>query len=271
MDSLSNLNLHKNELQNARLQNLAVAPLDPKLGQMYYDTTLDVTRQYTSKGWVSIGGEGHVYTFSETETNGTFGVKEDDGEVQEIPIHGLKTAAYTDIDAIIDDEEPSTENVPTSGAVVSYVLDAISGLVGGVHYRGTVGTGGDLPSLPDDSEEGDMYIIVSKGTYDGKNAKVGDVFICKADGSWSYIPSGDDGDAFKFQTMNPFLESQNGVCVWTVEHGLGNKYVTQNLYRIDTGEQVLADVTYISDSTLTVTIVSASNITAGTFGITCIG
>ena len=37
MDYLVNLNLNKNELQNAVIQPLAVAPSNPKPGQVYFN------------------------------------------------------------------------------------------------------------------------------------------------------------------------------------------------------------------------------------------
>ena len=54
---LVNLNLNGNELQNAVLQVLAVAPANPSEGQMYYDSTDKVAKQYkgAERGWEPIG------------------------------------------------------------------------------------------------------------------------------------------------------------------------------------------------------------------------
>lgn len=53
---LTNTDFNKNEIQNARIQNLASAPADPVEGQVYYDTTLDAFRFYNGTGWVSANG-----------------------------------------------------------------------------------------------------------------------------------------------------------------------------------------------------------------------
>ena len=53
----SNMDFGKNEIQNARIQNLSTvaAPASPVIGQMYYDTTLTRLRTWSGSAWQTMG------------------------------------------------------------------------------------------------------------------------------------------------------------------------------------------------------------------------
>jgi len=57
---VTNLDLGKNELQNARVQNLGSAPSSPVEGQIYYDTGDDTIYFRNASAWVDIGGPGDI-------------------------------------------------------------------------------------------------------------------------------------------------------------------------------------------------------------------
>lgn len=54
MKVLNNLDLVKNEIQNARVQNLASAPSSPVTGQVYFDTALGYLRVYNGSAWARL-------------------------------------------------------------------------------------------------------------------------------------------------------------------------------------------------------------------------
>lgn len=60
MDYLVNLNLNKNELQNAVIQPLAVAPSSPKAGQIYFNTADHIFYYYNGTAWIPLVNDGGV-------------------------------------------------------------------------------------------------------------------------------------------------------------------------------------------------------------------
>lgn len=72
MKYLTNLDLNKNELQNAVVQNLSSAPSNPKAGQHYFNTTDHKEYVYDGTNWVDALSQGN-YTFQNgvKETNRT--------------------------------------------------------------------------------------------------------------------------------------------------------------------------------------------------------
>jgi len=84
---LTSLDLSKNELQNAVIQNLATAPASPVEGQVYYDTALDVIRVYANGAWASLStGAGTV-----TAVTGTGAISSTGGTTPAISIADAST------------------------------------------------------------------------------------------------------------------------------------------------------------------------------------
>lgn len=60
-------------------------------------------------------------------------------------------------------------------------------------FKGTLGTGGTISTLPtaSSSNEGYVYIVITDGTYAGQSASAGDMFISNGT-SWILVPSADE-------------------------------------------------------------------------------
>ena len=99
---------------------------------------------------------------------------------------GLGNAAYKDIKHTYD----SSNEDAISGKGVA---DALSTLPEPMIFKGSLGTGGTVTTLPtaSSSNKGYTYKVITDGTYASQSAKVGDTFI--SDGTtWVLIPSGDE-------------------------------------------------------------------------------
>lgn len=79
---------------------------------------------------------------------------------------------------------------------------------GTVTYRGTIGTDGDIVKLPTTYKRGDMYRVVTEGTYSEQECEVGDFLFCTRDNilTVAALPSYDK-NRFKryimYQKYNP--------------------------------------------------------------------
>lgn len=98
-----------------------------------------------------------------------------------------------------------------------YSASKVDELIAGLNamtYKGTVGTGGTVASLPSSGVKvGDTYMVKTAGTYASQDADAGDLFIAsgtETDGvitsglTWTLVPAGDDTD-----TQYTFTVSEN--------------------------------------------------------------
>lgn len=93
----------------------------------------------------------------------------------------------------------SSSSTDNDLATAKAVNDAIIALPSPMVFKGSLGTGGTITTLPTASaaNEGYTYKVITAGTYAGQVAGVGDMFICgKPDSassySWILIPAGDE-------------------------------------------------------------------------------
>lgn len=101
MQILTSINLLKNELQNAVIQNLAISPSNPKEGQIYYNTAEHTLYQYKGEadGWKPVGVEYNLPIASATELGGIkvgYGLGIDDNGVLKVTGGGTADAVEWD-------------------------------------------------------------------------------------------------------------------------------------------------------------------------------
>jgi hypothetical protein len=113
MNILTNINLNKNELQNARIQNLATAPSNPFEGQIYYNTIDKTYYGWNRIKWQDLGNGTTDYndldnkpvipTKTSNLTNDSNFITTTTTNALEIEIQNIKTVLDADSDGSIID------------------------------------------------------------------------------------------------------------------------------------------------------------------------
>ena len=138
---LSSINLNKNELRGAAIQNLALAPTSPVLGQVYYDTvdsTIYVCTNETGPVWTSLGGDISSVTAGSGLTGG--------GVSGDVTVNiGQGNGITVSADAIAVNAEP------TQFSFASGVLTISTGAIGSDELAAsgvTAGSYGSASAIP---------------------------------------------------------------------------------------------------------------------------
>lgn len=87
----------------------------------------------------------------------------------------------------------TAEKVWDAKTIADYVQGTVNALPEPMVFKGSLGTGGTISSLPEasSSNEGFTYKVITDGTYAGQKAKIGDLFISNGT-AWNLVPSGDE-------------------------------------------------------------------------------
>ena len=113
MKFLTNLDLQKNELQNATIQNLATDPGTPVQGQIYYNTVSDAIKVYDGAAWVTLStGSGTV-----TAVTGSGAISSSGGTTPNITIADGSTSVKGAVQLEDSYASTSTTKAATPAAV----------------------------------------------------------------------------------------------------------------------------------------------------------
>lgn len=135
---------------------------------------------------VTIAATDTTYTIATGDSNGQIKVTPSSGNAYNVGVKGLGSAAYKNATTSVTS---GSADLVTSGAVWT----AIDNLPEPMVFKGSLGTGGTITTLPaaSSANTGHTYKVITAGTYASQAAKIGDLFI--SDGTaWVQIPSADE-------------------------------------------------------------------------------
>jgi hypothetical protein len=277
---LTSIDLNKNELQNVALQNLSSDPSSPVAGQVYYNTTDKVIRQYNGTAWKSYTQSGAIVN-ADIASNAAIDLsKLATDPVARANHTGTQTASTisdlaTTVKAYrLDEFAAPTANVslnnnkitnvltPTSdndAANKKYVDDSIAGLTwkdavnllaaSNVALTGSTGTLViDGHSALDETKNGYRILLTAQTTTADKG-----IYTYSDAGSGYTLTRSTDADVYT-ELIDATVFVQEGTTygdtVWTQSNHYITTFASQNWVQFSGGETVSAGTGLTKDGTV---------------------
>ena len=116
--------------------------------------------------------------------------------------------------------------------------------------------------LVDDTNQTHKFVSTSeKSTWNGKQDAISDLETIRSGASKGAT------SVQSYSAQNTALTVTGGVATWSVTHNLNNSNVGVSVYEISTGDKVMYDCSITNANSVTIKILSASNISANTYKV----
>lgn len=292
---LTDLDLNKNELQNAVVQPLAAAPSNPKKGQIFMYTTDNTMYFYNGSTWIpcgtSGGGEGGAVTIVESTGSGdtlkTYAFSQGGTLIGTISIPKdflVKSGVVIDVVEYngnyynaTDTSHTTPLSVNAAGKYLDFIVNVKSGdavtdthiyiLVSDLVDAYTEGNGIDI------SNANVVSVVIDQSNANGLSVSSNGVALALATTSSAGAMS--SLDKIKLENavtrrvvlQDSALPSSGGICAWTI--GTTALCASCSIYEVSTGNEVFTDLILGSDY-ITIKINSTSTIPAETYKVVLI-
>lgn len=192
---LVDINLNKNELQNAIVQNLASNPSNPKAGQVYFNTTTNRFRVYTGTDWDEMGtGGGTVTSVDASNTDGSLSISGNpitsSGTITVDHTNTITAVTTSGIYPIKVDKNGHITETGTALGVVSNSADGLAPAINSSNTQSTAVASGDkvfdattgkYAELPENAFKDTTYTdgtdgYVLKAKQDGKGNEISSTY-----------------------------------------------------------------------------------------------
>ena len=212
---LSGIDLNKNYLDNAAIQNLGTAPVSPSTGQVYYDTsaTLKVLRIYDGSNWVSVSGDITEVGLKATGNTGVqLAIANASGPIPEFEI---LTGAVADGENYLVDSQAVFNAISAVGGGTVTSVSGSGGTTGLTLTGGAITTSGTLTL-------GGTLIAANGGT--GQTGyTVGDILYADSTTTLTKLGVGSNGQVLKVASGVPSwaTDQNSGGTVTSIAFGDG--------------------------------------------------